>query len=64
MGRPHVKPSGGSSSAGRNRITRHKGPGQAVELFRQFSHPLALLLWAAAGLAVLGFPPSIAECCR
>ncbi len=39
---------------GLNRIERHKGPSELAELVRQFTHPLALLLWAAAGLAVLG----------
>ncbi|MBS1891022.1 MAG: cation-transporting P-type ATPase, partial [Actinobacteria bacterium] len=37
---------------GPNEVTRRAGPGRARELGRQFAHPLALLLWAAAGLAV------------
>ena len=39
---------------GPNEIERREGPSHLRELARQFSHPLALLLWAAAGLAVLG----------
>jgi P-type E1-E2 ATPase len=38
---------------GRNEVTRSGGSGNAAELVRQFAHPLALLLWAAAVLAVL-----------
>ena len=37
---------------GRNEIARHEGTSRRRELARQFSHPLALLLWAAAALAV------------
>jgi calcium-translocating P-type ATPase len=37
---------------GRNEITRHEGTSRQRELARQFSHPLALLLWAASALAV------------
>ncbi|MBS1676185.1 MAG: cation-transporting P-type ATPase [Actinobacteria bacterium] len=37
---------------GPNEVSRHGGPSRARELGRQFAHPLALLLWAAAGLAV------------
>ncbi|HET8975051.1 MAG TPA: HAD-IC family P-type ATPase, partial [Solirubrobacterales bacterium] len=39
---------------GRNEIRRREGPGHLRELARQFTHPLALLLWVAAGLAVVG----------
>src|SRR5450631_2849857 len=36
---------------GPNELARHGGPGWPRELARQFTHPLALLLVAAAGLA-------------
>jgi calcium-translocating P-type ATPase len=39
---------------GGNVIRRSKGPSRLAELARQFTHPLALLLWAAAVLAVVG----------
>jgi magnesium-transporting ATPase (P-type) len=39
---------------GRNEIRRSEGPGRLSELARQFTHPLALLLWVAAVLAVVG----------
>jgi calcium-translocating P-type ATPase len=39
---------------GPNEITRREGQGHARELLRQFTHPLALLLWAAAVLALVG----------
>jgi magnesium-transporting ATPase (P-type) len=39
---------------GRNEISRREGTGHLRELARQFTHPLALLLWAAALLAVAG----------
>ena len=39
---------------GGNEITRREGTSQVGELVRQFSHPLALLLWVAAALAVVG----------
>jgi calcium-translocating P-type ATPase len=38
---------------GPNELRRHGGPRWPRELARQFTHPLALLLWAAAGLAWL-----------
>jgi calcium-translocating P-type ATPase len=38
----------------RNEITRPENTNQLRELARQFSHPLALLLWTAAALAVAG----------
>ncbi|HVW46362.1 MAG TPA: cation-transporting P-type ATPase [Solirubrobacterales bacterium] len=38
---------------GRNEVVRRGGPSRWGELGRQFAHPLALLLWAAAGLAVV-----------
>jgi calcium-translocating P-type ATPase len=37
---------------GPNELTRRGGPRWPRELGRQFTHPLALLLWAAAGLAL------------
>jgi calcium-translocating P-type ATPase len=37
---------------GPNEVSRRGGPSRLRELGRQFAHPLALLLWAAAGLAV------------
>ena len=37
---------------GRNEVVRRGGPSRARELGCQFAHPLALLLWAAAALAV------------
>lgn len=45
---------------GPNEITRRKGPGLARELLRQLTHPLALLLWAAAALALVGGIPALA----
>ena len=36
---------------GRNEITRREGTSQVGELVRQFTHPLALLLWAAAAVS-------------
>lgn len=36
---------------GPNEIRRHKGTSRLREFARQFTHPLALLLWAAAILA-------------
>jgi len=39
---------------GRNELERRGGHRLWRELGRQFTHPLALLLWAAAGLAWLG----------
>ena len=38
---------------GLNEIRRHRGPGHLAALSRQFTNPLALLLWVAAGLALL-----------
>ena len=45
---------------GRNEVTRRQGPGRVAELARQFAHPLALLLWAAAALAMLAGNPTLA----
>jgi calcium-translocating P-type ATPase len=45
---------------GRNEVTRRAGPGRGRELARQFAHPLALLLWAAAALAVVAGNPTLA----
>ncbi|MGE5635369.1 MAG: cation-transporting P-type ATPase, partial [Nocardioidaceae bacterium] len=39
---------------GPNEISRREGSSRLRELARQFSHPLALLLWVAAALAVVG----------
>ena len=39
---------------GPNEIRRREGKSRLRELARQFTHPLALLLWAAAALAVVG----------
>jgi magnesium-transporting ATPase (P-type) len=38
---------------GANEISRAEGPGWWRELLRQLVHPLALLLWVAAGLAAV-----------
>ncbi len=38
---------------GPNELLRQRGPGAAVEIARQLAHPLALLLWAAAALALV-----------
>ena len=38
---------------GANEIRRREGPGRLRELARQFTHPLALLLWVAAVLALV-----------
>src|SRR5690349_19787881 len=45
---------------GRNEIRRREGPGRLRELGRQFTHPLALLLWVAAVLAAVGGIVSLA----
>jgi calcium-translocating P-type ATPase len=39
---------------GPNEIRRREGAGHLRDLLRQFTHPLALLLWGAAALAVVG----------
>jgi len=39
---------------GANEIRRREATSRWVELGRQFTHPLALLLWVAAALAVIG----------
>ena len=38
---------------GPNELVRHGGPGALAEIVRQLVHPLALLLWAAAALALV-----------
>ncbi|MCM2578189.1 cation-translocating P-type ATPase [Streptomyces meridianus] len=38
---------------GRNELTRRGGPRRPAELARQFTHPLALLLWLAAALLLI-----------
>jgi magnesium-transporting ATPase (P-type) len=45
---------------GRNEIRRRVGPSRLRELGRQFTHPLALLLWVAAVLAAVGGIASLA----
>jgi len=45
---------------GPNEIRRHRGPSRLRELARQFTHPLALLLWAAAALALVAGIPALA----
>jgi calcium-translocating P-type ATPase len=45
---------------GPNELARRGGPGWPRELARQFTHPLALLLWAAAGLAWVGGTVAVA----
>ena len=40
-------------SHGHNELAARGGPSWPRELFRQLSHPLALLLWLAAGLAAI-----------
>lgn len=45
---------------GRNELERRGGRHVWRELGRQFTHPLALLLWVAAGLAWLGRIPQVA----
>jgi calcium-translocating P-type ATPase len=42
------------AAVGRNELRRPAGPGLAREVAAQLVHPLALLLWAAAGLATVG----------
>jgi magnesium-transporting ATPase (P-type) len=39
---------------GRNEISRRERVSHVRDLMRQFTHPLALLLWGAAGLALVG----------
>jgi calcium-translocating P-type ATPase len=45
---------------GPNAIRRERGPGAAAEIVRQLVHPLALLLWAAAGLALVSDTAALA----
>ena len=45
---------------GPNEIQRRKGTSRLAEFARQFTHPLALLLWAAAVLALVGGTPPLA----
>ncbi|MEZ5075430.1 MAG: cation-transporting P-type ATPase [Solirubrobacterales bacterium] len=45
---------------GPNLIERRAGVSRTTELLRQFTHPLALLLWAAAALAMLAAIPVLA----
>jgi magnesium-transporting ATPase (P-type) len=45
--------------AGRNELERRAGPGLLREVTAQLVHPLALLLWAAAALAVAGGTPQL-----
>ena len=41
-------------------LVRHRGPGPIVEIVRQLAHPLALLLWAAAVLALVAGTTALA----
>ena len=41
-------------------LLRHRGPGPIVEIVRQLAHPLALLLWAAAVLALVAGTTALA----
>jgi calcium-translocating P-type ATPase len=45
---------------GPNAIRRERGPGAIVEVVRQLMHPLALLLWAAAALALVSHTVALA----
>jgi calcium-translocating P-type ATPase len=45
---------------GPNLIERRRGPSRVRDLARQFTHPLALLLWVAAGLAAATGIPALA----
>ncbi len=45
---------------GRNEITRSEGASHLRDLARQFTHPLAQLLWVAATLALIGGTPALA----
>ncbi len=45
---------------GPNALVRHAGPGVLAEIVRQLVHPLALLLWAAAALALVGGTTALA----
>ncbi|MDV2475630.1 cation-transporting P-type ATPase [Rhodococcus zopfii] len=45
---------------GTNELVRRKGQGWARALLRQLVHPLALLLWVAAALAVVSHAPQLA----
>ena len=57
-GSPSARPSAGCSSTAPNEIRRREGPGHLRALARQFTHPLALLLWVAGVLAlVAGLAP-------
>jgi calcium-translocating P-type ATPase len=46
---------------GRNELRRRGGRRWPRELMRQFTHPLALLLWVAAGLALVGVSALLAS---
>jgi calcium-translocating P-type ATPase len=46
--------------SGRNELIRRRGRRWPRELLRQFTHPLALLLWAAAALALASGTPTLA----
>ncbi len=48
------------SQYGRNEITRREGSSRLRDFARQFTHPLAILLWAAALLAFLDDIPALA----
>ena len=44
---------------GRNELQRRGGPTWPAEVAKQLTHPLALLLWAAAGLAIVAGSPTL-----
>jgi len=48
------------ASDGPNRLPQRRGPGVLVELLRQLTHLLAVLLWVAVGLSLLAGMPSLA----
>ena len=65
---PQASPAPGLSSAeaerrlqeaGPNTLTEQKGPSPARQLAANFVQPLALLLWACAGLALLADMPEL-----
>jgi calcium-translocating P-type ATPase len=45
---------------GPNELPRRRGTSWIIDLARQFTHPLALLLWLAAGLAFVAGTPTLA----
>jgi calcium-translocating P-type ATPase len=47
-------------TVGPNELTRTATASQWTEILRQLTHPLALLLWAAAGLSIIAGTPAVA----